>query len=350
VGTRSQLAALSIITLALIGAPPVSADGLPVVGIDAGPEGVTSEDGLRYATVPFRRGTLVLGVEQDGGRVAATALLQGRFAIPVVAFDRTTSGVSADGDTLVVIRPRLAFPRRSTTFAILHTRNLARHRVVTLRGDFSFDALSPDGRWLYLVEYVDPGDPTHYAVRVYDIDRGRLTKDPIVDVSEPGEQMRGLPITRQTNSDGRIAYTLYSGAGGNHYPFVHALDTVERTAVCIDLDALQGRRDLYELRLQLTSDGRSFTVTSGGGNTRTYRVSDPIPPVTAGIPEPTVDEPAIAAAPVDRSAASFAPAPGRETDSPWAIVTISAGAAAGLLLTGLAVLRRRRRQPISSTI
>ncbi len=44
--------------------------------------------------------------------------------------------------------------------------------------------------------------------------------------------MQGLPMTRATSADGRLAYTLYSA----EEPFIHALDTVRGSAaVCIDL-------------------------------------------------------------------------------------------------------------------
>jgi hypothetical protein len=77
--------------------------------------------------------------------------------------------------------------------------------------------------------------------------RGRLIEKPIVDPNNPGEKMRGNPLSRAMSADGRWAYTLYDGAGAT--PFVHALDTVARSAHCIDLDGIAGRKDLWQLRL-----------------------------------------------------------------------------------------------------
>src|SRR5256885_5593045 len=51
------------------------------------------------------------------------------------------------------------------------------------------------------------------------------------DKSEAADPMRGVPVARVTGDHGRWAYTLY--ASGK--PFVHALDTVARRAVCVDL-------------------------------------------------------------------------------------------------------------------
>ena len=69
--------------------------------------------------------------------------------------------------------------------------------------------------------------------------------------------MRGYPLTRVASPDGRWAYTLYDG-GGKH-PFVHALDTLEGRAVCIDLPAFayQGANNG---RLSISSDGGLLTL------------------------------------------------------------------------------------------
>ena len=62
------------------------------------------------------------------------------------------------------------------------------------------------------------------------------------------------PLSRVTSADGRWAYTLYDGRG--MAPFVHALDTVGAEAHCIDLDALAGRNDRFDLRLRLGGSGK----------------------------------------------------------------------------------------------
>ena len=80
-------------------------------------------------------------------------LLPGRLAVPAIAYDATPSGITPDGRTLVLIKPRRAFPRAETSFAIVDTRRLRIRRTLRLRGDFSFDAISPDGRLMYLIRY-----------------------------------------------------------------------------------------------------------------------------------------------------------------------------------------------------
>ena len=246
------------------GAASAAADGLPVLGVDAGRTGVASRDGsIRIVTLPAGDATVVARIATDGGRVLAARRLRGNVTIPAVAYDGSAAGLSADGRTLVVIEPRAAFPRRPTPIRILDARSLRPRTELLLGGDFSIDAVSPDGSLVYLIQYTSRTDPTRYAVRALDARTGRLLPAPIVDPTGPGEKMRGLPVTRTDDAAGRWAFTLYDGAGGR--PFVHALDTAGRTARCIDLDMLAGT-SVNGLRLGLTAEEKTVAVTSTAGS------------------------------------------------------------------------------------
>ena len=65
--------------------------------------------------------------------------------------------------------------------------------------------------------------------------------------------MRGQPVTRTASADGRWAYTLYARPGAE--PFVHALDTVEGEAYCVDLPLDLRQVEQMALRLRLGRDG-----------------------------------------------------------------------------------------------
>ena len=89
--------------------------------------------------------------------------------------------------------------------------------------------------------------------------------------------MGGLPMTRAVSRDGRWAYTLY---GGGTETFIHALDTVGRTAACIDLEMLPPEADLSAVRLRVSRDGRRIDVREAGTlvatfDARTFAVSEP---------------------------------------------------------------------------
>jgi hypothetical protein len=199
-----------------------------------------------------------------------------------------------------------------TKFALLDVPSLQLRRTITLRGDFSFDAVSPRGRKMFLVNYTSAADPTRYTVRAYDFQANALVSKPIVDPAERSDKMRGAPITRMLSADGRWAYTLYDGAGGT--PFVHALDTSTSTAHCIDLPMLAGNQDLWSLR---------FTRGPGAQ----IRIG------TAGEDVAMVDTATFAAS---------VPAVRSPTDlTPWLIASVLA--ALSLLVAAAAVSRRRFR-------
>jgi hypothetical protein len=252
----TRLLALASAALFLTGS--AAADGLPVLGVDVGSKGVAGRY-VRYVTLPEPGpSTLVARTSTSGGRVLRYTRVEGRFTIPAVAYDGTAGGLSSDGGTLVLIEPRRTFPRATSRFAVLDAKRLSLTKRITLRGDFSFDAISPEGRVAYLIQYVAPQDPSRYLVRALDLRTGRLDPNAIVDPRDEGEKMRGAPITRLTSPTGRWAYTLYDGAGAT--PFVHALDTSRRAARCIDLPRLEGRQDLWQLRLSLR--GKQLAILS----------------------------------------------------------------------------------------
>ena len=306
-------------------ASSASADGLPVLGVDVGSTGVTVPGAAaRYVTLwAGPRSTILAGVARKGGRVIRSSYLKGAFTIPAVAYDGSSSGLSADGSVLVLIQPRLSFPRARTSFAVFDARRLRLVKLLRLRGDFSFDAISPRGNRIYLIQYLSPQDPTKYAVRAYDVHIGSLLRNPIVDPHEADEQMRGQPLSRAMSPDGRWAYTLYDGNGKT--PFIHALDTSRSTARCIDLDALAGNTYLSGMRLAMRPDGRRLVIRNGLArelvvNTRTFAVSKP--------PEPS---------PI---------ATARQESSPiWPWAAGVSAIALALVAAGLVGATRRHRRP-----
>jgi hypothetical protein len=257
---RARIFMLTLLAAAAL-APTAGADGLPVMNVDVGASGVTNPNaGHRFVALPSGTKTVVARIERSSGEVRGFRTIDGRFTIPAVAYDGSAAGLSVDGTALVLLAPRVRFPRQTTTFAVLDAATLRDRSRFTLRGDFSFDAMSPDGRWLYLVNYTSPDDPLRYDVRALDSRTGRLDPRPIVDPREPDEAMNGHPLTRAMSPDGRWAYTLYEGA---EHPFIHALDTTGRSARCIDLDWLHHNRDLWAMRFSVSPDGEELRVRNG---------------------------------------------------------------------------------------
>jgi hypothetical protein len=251
------------------------ADGAPVLGLGGGSGIVKSLDGrFTYEAHPGRRSTVVKAFSA-GSAGTLSVRIPGRYVISLVTYSGIGGGLSANGRTLVLERARTRFPQSPTRLVVLAAGTLRTERRVLLRGDFSFDAISPDGRWIYLIEYTSRRDSGRYRVRVLDAHDGRLDPRPIVDPNEPGEKMQGQPQWRVMSPDGRWAYTLYGGAGR---PFVHALDTVGRRARCIDLPASLDSGYLPTWWLRLTAGGRVLVVRGLHGplatlDTKTWRVA-----------------------------------------------------------------------------
>jgi hypothetical protein len=243
----------------LLAPASASAAGGPVSPVLGG-SGVSTWTGpVNFIAVAAGRDTIVERVIRNGGVVDRTRLIKGHYGIPGAAYDGSTTGLSADGRTLV-----LAEFTRSTTrtrLLVLDTRNLRTRKRISLPEFLAVDAISPDGRTLYVLRY--PKTQATYDVMRLDLRTGRLKGDPIMDPREPDEQMSGIPLTRTMSPDMRWMYTLYSG----EHNFVHALDTQAGIARCIDLpdgDLSAERLALDGPRLQVgdvaTVDLRTFTL------------------------------------------------------------------------------------------
>jgi hypothetical protein len=147
----------------------------PGIGLDASSLPLAAPDGdYSYRTRGEKGATRLLETARVGGQVRRELRIPGGFALPAVAYDGLPSGLSADGRTLILVNPRKRFPRASTTLAVVDPKRMRLRRQIRLSGDFSFDAISPDGRLLYLIQYLSPRDVTDYAVRAYDM-RARRT-------------------------------------------------------------------------------------------------------------------------------------------------------------------------------
>ena len=262
--------------VALVAAPIALADGgsAPVAA-----EGVLAPGGkIRYATLTNGRSTTV-NASRTNGVVIRWRDIRGHWAVPGVAFDGTAGGLSGDGRTLVLMQAQTApLPTRSV-FQIVRTSDLAPVQRVVLKGNFAFDALSPDGSRLYLIQHVSQQNLSRYVVRAYALDRHRLLPGRIADRTQRGWVMAGYPVTRATSADGRWIYTLYMRPSG--YPFVHALDAVRGVAHCVGIPWHGNQNALWRLRLSVRDGGRALTLRWPSGREYlaiardTWRISHP---------------------------------------------------------------------------
>jgi hypothetical protein len=247
--------------------------------------GVLSPDGkVRYVAVSTGIGTAIERVAVHGGAVTGWAVLDGAWGIPQPTLSSTRlEGLTRDGRRLVVATAGFGDP---TQFAVVRTGDLRIVQRFDLRGSWAYDALSPDGKTLYLTHYVDRNNTSRYVVRAYDLEHRQLLPGIVADRTQRGWVMDGLATTRTTSTDGRWVYTLFMRPGG--YPFVHALDTVNRVAHCIGLPwSAVNQGPLINMRMTLTDGGSKLALHWRSGkpwrtvDTATWQITRP---TTNGLP------------------------------------------------------------------
>jgi hypothetical protein len=257
-----RLAAAALFVLAmLVAAPAAAGDGpMPYASqFGTGVIGPGRDGQTRYVAISANSGanTVLEAIRVKDGVVWNTLDLDGAWGVPMVTYDGSGSGLTPDGKTLVLGDAVAAVPHTPSKFLIVDTKRMTL-RGVYLKGDFAFDAISPDGRLLYLIQHVDPTNTQRYVVRAYDVDAARLLPGRIADRTQKTWVMQGYPMARATSADGRWVYTLYQNPGG--YPFVHALDTVHAVAHCIGLPWTGSQDGFYNLRLSLRDHERTLAV------------------------------------------------------------------------------------------
>jgi hypothetical protein len=192
------------------------------------------------------------------------ATVSGSYGIPTMITTNTTLGLFRDGSRFVLQSTGI---EKHTSFVVVRVNDFKVAQTISLDGSYAFDALSPNGRMLYLIEHRS-SDFQHYVVRAYDLDAQQLLPGRIADKTQASWVMQGYPAARVTTSTGRWVYTLYSNPGG--FPFVHALDTVKGVAHCVGIAWAGDQNQL--LRYHLAIAGNRLLVRRPDGTL--YRAID----------------------------------------------------------------------------
>lgn len=241
----------------------------------------TPGDPLRLRRLEERL-TVIVRTDTRDGRIGRWWHLRGGYQLPVLTYDGSGDGISADGGTLVLSRFSRTYPPRTTHLAILDTRvdlsfprrawKRPRHAItrVNLADSFTFHAISPDGSTLYLAEHLSPYVGGSTRLRALATNSGKLRPIRAIGPSKRERRTRGMPAARATSPDGRWAYTLYAGyktrpgrLALTRRAFVHALNTVTGHAHRVELPQLQGHVSPFDLALRLEPGGRELTVLGG---------------------------------------------------------------------------------------
>ena len=260
----------AFVALALV--PAALADGPGYVS--QGGSGVLAANReTRYVAVPAGNATAIERVRVRGGSVVSWTTLDGFWGIPSPTISQA-EGLSRDGGKLFVVNGGLGSP---TKFAVIDTRTWRVRDRFTLKGFFSYDAISPDASTLFLIQHVSTSNFNRYVVRAYDLRSHTLRRGRIADRTQRGWVMEGAPMTRTTGAGGRWVYTLYQRPGG--YPFIHALDTVNGVAHCTGLPWTGDQTPMWNVRLTVRDNGKTLAVHWKSGkpwlmlNTSTWRLA-----------------------------------------------------------------------------
>ena len=159
----------------------------------AAPYGVLSADGRAFwVSRNLRDRTDLRRRDARTGRLTKRYELRSRLGV---------AAVSADGRFVALTDARST---RLSTGVVMVDGRTGQGRDFALAGNFRPEAVSRDGRRLFLVEYVRRG----YRVRVFDVDRGRLRPGELRLANE-NQPMRGFPAYAIGGPDGHWLLTLY---------------------------------------------------------------------------------------------------------------------------------------------
>jgi hypothetical protein len=224
----------------------------PLSAIDTGngreafalPPGVASADGRVYvaATQRPRRFTTVRAYNaRTGRRLSTHTYLGGGWAV---------AAVSANGSYVALLN---SFQKgRVARIAIVGRALGSAVRTVALHGTYDVDAISNDGRKLFLIQYLRSG----YLVRFYDVAQESLASRVL---TEKGAPMQGLAWDAVASPDGHYLFTLY--LRGDGAAEVHTLDLRRGTAICIDLPR-GDPASIQQYALALSPNGRRLVAAN----------------------------------------------------------------------------------------
>jgi len=250
--------------LVLVGAlalPAVASAAYPAPFAVQGGAGLPNLDGsVRYVAQSAGANTRITALSAAGVESARALTLRGAYGIATLTQNGLTGGLFHDGSAFVAQSLGL---NSTSSFVVIGTKDLVPLQTIKLKGTFGFDALSPDGSKLYLIQHTSAQDVQHYIVRAYNLKTHTLMKGRVADKTQKSWLMQGWAVDRVTSADGRWAYTLYSNPGG--YPFVHALDTVRGVAHCIGVPWRGDQNEPWNMKLALNEDGRSLAVNRKSG-------------------------------------------------------------------------------------
>ncbi|HXM52756.1 MAG TPA: hypothetical protein VN913_05690, partial [Candidatus Binatus sp.] len=128
------------------------------------PIGTPASDWSRYYIVTDLTGSANLkAIDPASGRTIAQTTIPAGYSLPNIAFRGPTAGLSPNGQWLALTSQGHGTGGVMTTNFLVGPSALTdSFKTIRVNGDFVFDALSNDGKSLYLIQKMI--DPNHYRV------------------------------------------------------------------------------------------------------------------------------------------------------------------------------------------
>lgn len=210
-----------------------------------------------YMVVDGPGGSTLRALDIKSGAVLHEAHLDAKYQLPTRGYAGKPGGLSENGQWLVLRHQESG----RSNFLVVGTDFTGNPRRADLMGDFEFDAVTNDGRRLYLVEYTS-ADHLLYQVRQYDLAGGYLDPHVVVDKTSGALAMSGVRLTSLASRGGQYVYSLY--VNGRRGPFIHALDTANGFATCVFLPRATSTRDQEQRWAEVISpDGQTLYAVNG---------------------------------------------------------------------------------------
>jgi hypothetical protein len=156
--------------------------------------------------------------------------------------------------------------RRGTELLVVDAERRTSVRRLSLPRAFRVEAISAEGDFLFLEQRFVDGS---YAVRGYDVIAGELLPGSLGRKNQT-VRMQGDAGQVVSSPDGRWLLTVYVETTRNT-AFVHALNLIERTAICIPLPPCV-RCGADDWTLDLAADNRTLRATNASGGRAVLRL------------------------------------------------------------------------------
>jgi hypothetical protein len=244
------------------------------------PPGVNTPDWTTlYVAEPDGDKTRVRAIDVESGQTLRETMLDGIYILPLITPDSVMGGLSPDGHWLALTARVGA---KQTQFVVLDAAFKQQPMRASLDGYFLFDGLNNSGTSLFLTESLGDDPNAKYQVRRYDLARGALDPNVIVDKLDGTKIMSGVRQTAVASKNGDWLYSLYLNP--SHGPFIHALPITDSDnsglAFCIDLPT-NNKADLAKQSrwsLVPSADKRTLYAVNGAlGLVVQYSVSEGVP-------------------------------------------------------------------------